>query len=117
MQTIEKPENSAAAGSALKQMLGADDLSGAFNRLKQIAKQRSKDTAKPSFGGSWTAEENRGDDVLRFTMSDGGYCQVIHSVKFGFEIWNSYTNDKGECFNLKRGDEAGIRACLAELSP
>lgn len=91
-------------------------LNEAFTALKRIAREQATNTAKAGFGGVWTPEERRGNEVLSFMASDGGYNQHIISRTFGFEIHNGYTISRGNFCDLKSGTEDNVRACLAHFN-
>lgn len=71
-----------------------------------------EDTSKPGFGGVWTAESNKGDEVARHQMYDGGYTGVVHSKKYGFSILFAYLNTEGNTYKLGSGSEDNVRECL-----
>lgn len=71
-----------------------------------------EDTSKPGFGGMWTAESNKGDEVARHQMYDGGYTGVVHSKKYGFSILFAYLNTEGNTYKLGSGSEDNVRECL-----
>lgn len=71
-----------------------------------------EDTSKPGFGGMWTAESNKGNDVARHQMYDGGYTGVVRSQKYGFSILFAYLNTEGNTYKLGSGSEDNVRECL-----
>lgn len=91
------------------------DLMALFADLKAHAQMQHANTARPGFGGVWTAEENRGDHRLRFIMSDGGYNQYLMSVEFGFRLREGFTHARGRFVDLERGTLAQVQACHRAL--
>lgn len=71
-----------------------------------------ENTAKPGFGGMWTAESNKGDEIARHQMYDGGYTGVVRSQKYGFSILFAHLNNKGDTYKLGSGSEDSVRECL-----
>ena len=86
-------------------------LENAYNTMVEYCKQQ-ENTAKPGFGGSWTAESNKGDDVARHRIYDGGYTGVVHSQKFNFSILFAHLNSEGNTYKLGSGSEDDVRACM-----
>lgn len=71
-----------------------------------------ENTAKPGFGGTWTPESNKGDEVARHQMYDGGYTGVVRSQKYGFSILFAHLNAEGDTYKLSSGSEDSVHECL-----
>lgn len=86
-------------------------LENAYTTLVEYCKNR-EDTSKPGLGGMWTAESNKGDEIARHQMYDGGYTGVVMSKKYGFSILFAYLNDQGNTYKLGSGTEDSVRECM-----
>lgn len=86
-------------------------LENAYNTMVEYCKQHDN-TAKPGLGGMWTAESNKGDEVARHRIHDGGYTGVVCSEKFGVTILFAYLNDRGNTYTLSAGTEENVLKCM-----
>lgn len=86
-------------------------LETAYNTMVEYCKILN-DSAKPGFGGMWTPESNKGDEVARHQMHDGGYTGAVYSKKYGFSILFAYRNNEGNTYQLASGSEDNVRQCL-----
>lgn len=92
------------------------ELKNTFLRLIETARQRYPDKSSPGFGGGWTAEERRGDDLLMFEMFDGGFNQYIKSRKYGLMLHRSYTVKDGDVVEFSLGTQAELDKLIDDLA-
>ena len=90
-------------------------LKHAFLALRQYTRERHDDQAKPGLGGSWTADERRGDATVSYMMGDGGYTGVVMSQKYNARISFDHTDQFGERYQLKSGTVDKVSYLLKEL--
>lgn len=82
-----------------------------FAALKKFAQQQTGDQSKPGFGGGWTPEAIYGADLIKFTMYDGGYTQIVQSEKFNFRLFQS-NSDKETKYSFTSGTIDDAQRCL-----
>ena len=90
-------------------------LKHAFLALRQYARDHHDDQAKPGLGGSWTAEERRGDGVVSYMMGDGGYSGIVMSQKYNLRITFDCTYQFGDRYQLRSGTMDKVGYLLKEL--
>lgn len=88
-------------------------LAEAFAALKAHARANFPDEAKAGLGGSWTAEERRGNDQLRYALYSGGYEETLDSRQHGFRLHSGFTHARGEFVEITEGTFQDVLNCLA----